>query len=98
MSDDPDVLSSKTFTWQRQGGQPHPVLVEEIAQGLLLGTKDNSRPSGWGGLTASSMKGKSMANFVDTYITNKKSFKNGMFTQGGSRRRKTRRRHTRRRR
>jgi hypothetical protein len=99
MSSDPDVLSTKTFMWQREGGQPHPVEVEELAQGLVLSTMDNSSPPGWGGRTAASMRGKSMANFVDTYITNKKAFLNGMFTQkGGSKRRKTKRRHTRRRR
>jgi hypothetical protein len=103
MSDDPDVLSTKTFTWQREGGKPHPVVVEEFAQGLVLGTTDNSSPPGWGGQTAASMKGKSMANFVDTYITNKSAFRNGKFTQGGYRRRKTshrksKRHHTRRRR
>ena len=99
MSSDPDVLSTKTFMWQREGGQPHPVEVEELAQGLVLSTMDNSTPPGWGGFTAAKMSGKSMANFVDTYITNKKAFRNGMFTQkGGSKRRKTKRRHTRRRR
>ena len=86
--------ASRIFIFQRDGGSPHPVKVEEWDGNLILMVQDAILPGWPGGGDGSfaTMRGKTLQNFIDMYITGKEKYLNGSFKnpQVGGRRRNRR--------